>query len=138
MERRVLGVDSNILVRFLTRDDKEQYAVASRFLKEAEDGSLFLSLIVLVEINWVLQRVYKRPRAEVLQTLDDLMDARQFAIEERTRAIRAIALARTTRADFSDALIALGNEAEGCHRTTTFDNDALDIEQMMHVAEALK
>ena len=138
MERRVLGVDSNILVRFLTRDDEEQYAAASRLLEKAEDGGLFLSLIVLVEVNWVLLRVYRRPRAEVLQILDDLMDARQFVVEERARAIQAIALARTTRADFSDALIALGNEAEGCDRTTTFDNDALDIEQMMHVAEALK
>jgi predicted nucleic-acid-binding protein len=135
--RGVLGVDSNILLRFLTRDDKAQYAVALRFLERATDGSLLLSLIVLVEINWVLLRVYKRAKGEVLDTLDELVDSRQFKVEERTRVIRAISIARSTRADFSDALIALGNDEQGCQRTATFDVDALDIEQMVHVEEAV-
>jgi predicted nucleic-acid-binding protein len=138
MGRHVLGVDSNILIRFLTRDDEEQYAVANRLLEQASDRSLFLSLIVLVEINWVLRRAYKRPRLDVLRALDDLVDARQFACEERTRVIRAIALAKATGADFSDALIALGNEAQGCTRTATFDVDALGIEQMLAADEALR
>jgi predicted nucleic-acid-binding protein len=106
-------------------------------MERAADRSLFLSLIVLVEINWVLRRVYKRSRPDVLRTLDELMDARQFTIEERARVIRAIAAARSTRADFSDALIALGHDAQGCRRTATFDVDALDLEQMMHVEKAL-
>ena len=133
---RMIGIDSNILVRFLTRDDDIQYKAAVRLLELAPDRGLFLSLIVLVEVNWVLRRAYKRPRSEVLNTLDDLMDARQFAIEERTRVIRAISIARSTRADFSDALIALGNEAQGCQHTATFDVDAFDIPQMVSVEEA--
>jgi predicted nucleic-acid-binding protein len=136
MEHDVLGVDSNILIRFLTRDDEEQFAAASQFLEQAADRSLFVSLIVLVEINWVLRRVYKRAKLDVLQTLDELTDARQLVVEERARVIRAIDLARTTRADFSDALIALGHEAGGCRRTATFDVDALDLEQMIAVGEA--
>jgi predicted nucleic-acid-binding protein len=121
----------------LTRDDDAQFAAASRLLEQAVDRSLFLSLIVLVEINWVLLRVYRRSKRDVLESLDNLMDARQFKIEERARVIRAIALARSTHADFSDALIALGNAAQGCQRTATFDVDALDLEQMVHVEKAL-
>lgn len=136
--RGVLGVDSNILVRFLTEDDSAQFAVARRFLEQAAEGSLFLSLVVLVEINWVLRRVYKRRKAEVLDALDELVDSRQFSVEERTRVVRAISLARSTRADFSDALIALGNEVMGCERTATFDVDALDIGQMVHVEETVR
>lgn len=134
--REMIGVDSNVLIRFLTRDDEEQYEAAAALLGQAPDRSVFLSLIVLVEVNWVLLRVYRRPRSEVLSTLDDLMDSRVFAIEERARVIRAISLARSTRADFSDALIALGNETQGCDNTATFDIDALDIPQMIAVEEA--
>lgn len=132
----MIGVDSNVLIRFLTRDDEQQFEVAAALLGQAPDRSIFLSLIVLVEVHWVLLRVYKRPRSDVLSTLDDLLDSRVFAVEERARVIRAISLARSTRADFSDALIALGNEAQGCRNTATFDADALDIPQMVAVGEA--
>lgn len=132
----MIGVDSNVLIRFLTRDDEQQFEVAAALLGQAPDRSIFLSLIVLVEVHWVLLRVYKRPRSDVLSTLDDLLDSRVFAVEERARVIRAISLARSTRADFSDALIALGNEAQGCRNTATFDADALDIPQMVAVEEA--
>lgn len=136
MGRQVIGVDSNVLVRFLTRDDEKQYQAAAWLLQQAPDRGVFLSLIVLVEVNWVLQRIYKRHRDEVLGTLDDLLDARVFKIEDRARVARAISMARSTRADFSDALIALGNEAQGCESTATFDIVALDIPQMTRVEAA--
>jgi predicted nucleic-acid-binding protein len=133
----VLGVDSNVLVRFFTRDDEKQYEQASRFFGQAKDRSLFLSVIVLVELNWTLRRAYKRAREDTLRVLEDLAHTRQFVIEDRDNVVRAIAIARTTRADFSDALIALRNEADGCPQTATFDHDALDIEQMTHVGALL-
>lgn len=133
----MLGVDSNVVLRYLTRDDKTQFAAASDLFGRARDRSLFLSLVVMVEVSWVLRRVYKIAASDVLRTLDDLIDARQFVVEERPRVIQAIAMARATRADFADALIALGNEAHGCERTVTFDVDALDLKQMMAVSEAL-
>jgi predicted nucleic-acid-binding protein len=133
----VLGVDSNVLLRFLTGDNKAQSAVATALIDQAENGSLFLSTIVLVEVHWVLRRAFKRSTEEVLEALDELVDSHQFTIEERARVIRAIAIARATRADFADALIALGNESMGCERTATFDVDALDIAQMISVEEAI-
>ena len=133
----MLGVDSNVLLRFLTGDSKAQNAAAAALIDKAENGSLFLSAIVLVEVHWMLRRAYKRSTEEVLQALDELVDSQQFTIEERARVIRAIAIARSTRADFADALIALGNESMGCERTATFDVDALDISQMISVEEAI-
>lgn len=129
----MLGVDSNVLVRFFTRDDEGQFRQAADFFEGAKDRSLFLSVIVLVEVNWTLRRVYKRARKDVLQILEDLVHTRQFVIEDRDNVVRAIAIARMTKADFSDALIALRNEAGGCEQTVTFDHDALDIEQMAQV-----
>jgi predicted nucleic-acid-binding protein len=137
MEWDVLGVDSNILVRFFTRDEEQQFSMASRVFEQAADRSLYLSVIVLVELNWTLRRVYKRPAKQVLQTLENLVETRQCVVEDRDNVARAINLARATRADFSDALIALRNETDGCERTITFDHDACDIDQMTSVADFL-
>lgn len=134
----MLGIDSNVLVRFFTRDDEKQFDQAKRFFERAQDRTLFLSVIVLVEMNWTLRRVYRRARMDVLQTLEDLAHTRQFVIEDRDNVLRAIALARTTRADFSDALIALRHAVDGCSQTVTFDHEALDIEQMAQVGALLK
>jgi len=136
-ERHVLGVDSNVLVRFFTRDDQKQFEQANRLFERAQDHSLWLSVIVLVEVNWTLRRVYKHRVADVLQALEDLVHTRQFVIEDRENVTRAIAIARATRADFSDALVALRNDVDGCPQTATFDRDALDIEQMTPVGELL-
>lgn len=129
----MLGVDSNVLVRFFTHDDEKQFEQARGFFAGAQDRTLFLSVIVLVEVNWTLRRVYKRARRDVLQTLEELVHTRQFVIEDRDNVLRAIAMARATKADFSDALIALRNEGDGCSRTATFDHDALGLEQMTQV-----
>jgi predicted nucleic-acid-binding protein len=137
MERVVLGVDSNVLVRFFTRDDEKQFQQAARLFEGAKDRGLFLSVIVLVEVNWTLCRVYRRPRKDVLQTLEDLAHTRQFVIEDRDNVLEAIHFARATKVDFSDALIALRNEVEGCTATATFDRNALDLAQMTFVGEAL-
>ena len=137
-ERNVLGIDSNILVRFFTRDDAEQFEQASRLLEQAKDRSLFLSVIVMVEVNWTLRRVYKQPAKNVLQTLEDLVHTRQFVVEDRDNVVKAIALARRANTDFSDALIALRNEADGCRQTATFDRDAIRIEQMMPVGDFIE
>jgi predicted nucleic-acid-binding protein len=134
----VLGVDSNVLIRFFTHDEERQFQQASDLFGRAEDRSLYLSVIVLVEVNWTLQRVYKRTRRDVLQTIEDLVHTRQFVTEDRDNVVRAIAIARNTKADFSDALIALRNEDDRCSETATFDHDALGIDQMTQVGELLK
>lgn len=134
----MLGIDSNVLVRFFTRDDEKQFQQAVRLFERAKDRSFFISVIVLVEVNWTLRRAYKRPQMDVLQTLEDLVHTRQFVIEDRDNVLNAIRLGRVTKADFSDALIALRNEVDGCTRTATFDHNALELEQMMSVGELLK
>ena len=131
----MLGLDSNDLIRFLTRDDPTQFELARKLFERADDGTLFLSTVVLVEVNWVLRRVYRRPRIDVLEVLDELMDTRQFTIDQRELVIGAIASARAVGCDFSDALIALQNEALGCNRTATFDEKAIRLEQMISVDE---
>lgn len=127
------GVDTNVLVRFFTRDDAAQFALASDLIRAATDGELFVDPVVLVEFNWTLRRVYRMPRAEVMNVLNGLVEFVQFTIGRRDLVVRAILAAEEAGCDFSDALIALLHEDAGCENTVTFDERAQRLPQMMPV-----
>jgi predicted nucleic-acid-binding protein len=121
----VKGIDTNILVRYLIRDDLEQLRVASRFIEgdcsEQEPG--FVNQIVLAELVWVLERGYKLDRSVVVGALDALLLARQLSIEHPDD-VRAAVSDYLNGADFADSLIAAANARVGCEYTATFDRKA--------------
>ena len=122
----MIGLDSNVLVRYLTQDDPAQSARATRLierqLSEKEPG--FISVIVLVELWWVLKRLYRATRAELKQTVQDLLDTRQFVLEQRGAVIQALKRLDVAAGDIADALIVELARAGGCERVVTFDKDA--------------
>ena len=122
----MIGLDSNVLVRYLTQDDLAQSARATRLierqLSEKEPG--FISVIVLVELWWVLKRLYRATRAELKQTVQDLLDTRQFVLEQRGAVIQALKRLDVAAGDIADALIVELARASGCERVVTFDKDA--------------
>ncbi|MDH5331194.1 MAG: PIN domain-containing protein, partial [Aquincola sp.] len=89
----MIGLDTNVLVRYLAQDEPVQSALATRLierqLNEREPG--FIGLVVLVETCWVLKRLYGATVAELRETVRDLLDTRQFVIEQRTVVLRAVA-----------------------------------------------
>jgi len=119
----MIGLDTNVLVRYLAQDDPAQSALATRLierqLNEREPG--FIGLVVLVETCWVLKRLYGATAAELRETVRDLLDTRQFVIEQRTVVLRAVARLGDGAGDLADALIAEGAAEAGCARTVTFD-----------------
>jgi predicted nucleic-acid-binding protein len=119
----MIGLDTNVLVRYLAQDEPAQSALATRLierqLSEREPG--FIGLVVLVEICWVLKRLYGATAAELRDTVRDLLDTRQFVIEQRTVVLRAVARLGDGAGDLADALIAEGAAESGCARTVTFD-----------------
>lgn len=137
MSAFVLGVDTNVLVRFFVRDDEEQFAQAERLIGTAENASLFVSPIVMVELNWVLRRVYGYSRDSVMVVLQGMTEFRQFQLGQRDMIVEALTNSLRSGTDFSDALIALIDENAGCTVTVTFDRKALRLPQMMAVSEAL-
>jgi len=122
----VIGLDTNVLVRYLVQDEANQSARATRLieheLSEREPG--FIGLIVLVETCWVLKRLYGATAAELHETVRDFLDARQLAVENRALVARALGRAADDGADISDALIAECAAGAGCKRTVTFDRSA--------------
>lgn len=119
------GIDTNILVRYLIRDDLEQLRAASRFIEDAcsEQEPGFVNQIVLAELVWVFERGYKLDRSVVVAALDALLVARQLSIEHPDD-VRAATSDYLNGADFADSLIAAWNARLGCEYTATFDRRA--------------
>jgi predicted nucleic-acid-binding protein len=125
----VIGLDTNILVRYLTQDDPLQTPLANQIIDTviADNDYCYLNVIVLVELVWVLTRAYRYPRLTVIDTLEKILLARHFAIEDKDSAWRALTLMKSSNADFSDCLISVKNQAGGCDETLTFDQKAATL-----------
>jgi len=126
----MIGLDTNILVRYLVQDDPAQARHATKVIMgtAAKGERLFLSAIVLCELVWVLESAYDCPREDVEETLEKILLTGQFEIEDRDVAWLALADYRAGRGDFADAMIGRRNLASGCESTLTFDRSlrALD------------
>lgn len=124
----MIGLDSNVLVRYLTQDDPFQSARATRLIerKLSEKAPGFISLIVLVELWWVLKRLYRATDAELRQTVQDLLDTRQFVLEQRGAVIQAVKKLDAA-GDIADSLIVELARAAGCERVVTFDKVAARV-----------
>ncbi|HJP99779.1 MAG TPA: type II toxin-antitoxin system VapC family toxin [Rhodanobacteraceae bacterium] len=121
----MIGLDTNVLVRYIVRDDAHQAAAATRFL----EGTLgaqhpgFIDNIVLCELFWVLESGYGYTRADITATLQRLLEVDRFRFEAPELAWQALDACRNG-ADFADALLARINEVAGCDYTATFDQRA--------------
>lgn len=124
------GVDTNVLVRFLTRDHSEQYERAKTFLTSecTTDNPGYVNPIVLCEVVWVLKSAYKCTRDEIAGTLEMILQTRQLEIGDRDAVRLALRAYRDSGADFADCLIERQNQDAGCAETVTFDRDATTLE----------
>ena len=124
----MIGLDTNVLVRYLAQDDATQSAVATRLIEQDLSASSpgFISLVVLTELGWVLKRLYGASEAELLQTVADLLASPQFQVENRAVVQAAVQHMRglKTQAGWTDLLIAQIAQAQGCRHTVTFDKTA--------------
>jgi predicted nucleic-acid-binding protein len=122
----MIGLDSNILVRYLTQDDAAQSRRANQLVDEAlrSGESLYLNHVVMCELNWVLSRAYGYERAELVEALEKILSAAQFEFEDKNLLWLALEGFRQQGADFADCLIGIKNAAAGCGTTLTFDKRA--------------
>lgn len=120
----MIGVDTNVLVRYLMQDDDSQSAAATVLVESLdEDEPGYVSIVVLVELVLVLRRMYRVRHDEVLRVLQTIVSARDLVVQEADSVRRA--LARCVGAvELPDALIAQLAHDAGCARTVTFDRSA--------------
>ena len=122
----MIGLDTNVLVRYLTQDDPAQAARATRLMEQelSEDEPGYVGLVALAETTWVLQRLYRASAAEIRDTVADLLGARQIVVENRDAVSRALATSFDGKCTFADALIAASAAVAGCTSVVSFDRGA--------------
>ena len=125
----MLGIDTNVLVRYLVRDDQLQYEKARRLInREISKGEpVMVSLLVLLETEWVLRSRYELAKAEILVAVSALLDAADLVFEDEPSVERAVHSWKDSGAEFADCLIEAHNLRLGCTATATFDGKALNL-----------
>ena len=122
----MIGLDTNVLVRYLTQDDPAQSRAASRLIEKeltAADPGLILTA-VLAETLWVLGELYGATREEQIECVERLLATRQFQLQNHAAVQRAAHSARHAPCDFVDCLIAEIGIDERCKHVATFDKKA--------------
>lgn len=124
----MIGIDTNVLVRYLVQDDLSQARKVDAFLSEAMDSGTRLHIddIVLCETVWVLRAAYRMGKATIVSTLDKIMSTAIFAFDDRELLRSALADYRDGAADFSDYVIGRRNARAGSQHTVTFDRSLRD------------
>jgi predicted nucleic-acid-binding protein len=117
------GLDTNVLVRYLTQDDLAQARKANSVIDGAVASGerLHLDVVVLCELVWVLRGAYRFGKETVREAVAKILDAAQFAVEDRDLLREALEAYRSGQGDFADYILGLRNRKAGCSTTVTFD-----------------
>jgi predicted nucleic-acid-binding protein len=128
----MIGLDTNVLVRYIMQDDARQSELASRLIESLtveEPG--FLPLVAVIELVWVLSSSFELVRAQIVSALEVLLQTKEIQVERAEVVWRALRVYRDSSADFADCLIERSAAAAGCARTMTFDRGAAKHCSMM-------
>lgn len=122
----MLGIDTNVLVRFLVQDDNMQFERARKLIKrEIKAGRrVFVSQLVLLETEWVLRSRYDIAKDEIITTISELLDSTDIQFEDEATVEEALFIWKDASAEFADCLIGTRNRTLGCSATATFDAKA--------------
>lgn len=126
----MIGLDTNVLARYLAQDDTKQAALATRLIEEELTATRqgFVSLVVVAELCWVLSSLYGATMDELVATIEDFLNTPQFCMEKREvlqAAIGRFKESSSRKAELADALIAEIAASAGCTATMTFDKAAV-------------
>ncbi len=120
----MIGLDTNVLARFILEDDGPQLIAARRLLDSLTvDQPGFVTHVTLVELDWIMNRGYRIPRTTRLKVLQSLVETDALEFEDGESVVRALALAEEG-ADFADALIDASGDLFGTTEIVTFDRAA--------------
>jgi len=130
----MIGLDTNVLVRYVMQDDAKQSAKATRLIESlAPEAAGFVSVIALIELVRILSSCYDLKREQIAQALDALLRAKELVLDRAEQVGQALRVFRASSADFADCLIERTAHAAGCDRTMTFDRSAASSVGMMLV-----
>ena len=129
----MLGIDTNVLVRFLVRDDDAQFEKARKLIKRevAAGRRVFINQLVLMETEWVLRSRYAVPKNQIIEAISSLLNATDVQFEDEPAIEETLFIWKDSTADFADCLIGAKNRRMGCRTTATFDVKAAKLPGFM-------
>jgi predicted nucleic-acid-binding protein len=125
----VIGIDTNVLVRYIAQDDPTQSRRATTLIERecSESDPGFVALVVLAELVWVAETCYSASREEQRRIVRRILETRQLMVQEAETVWQALRVFERGKADFADCLVERTAAAAGCVRTVTFDKAAATI-----------
>ena len=128
----MIGLDTNVLVRYIMQDDAKQAALANKLIEgltEATPG--YISLVAIVELVWVLESAYNVTRQQVIAALRNLLSVNVFKVDRVAVVASALRIYAEGTADVADCLIERSSALAGCRCTMTFDRAAAKARGMV-------
>ena len=125
----MIGLDTNVVVRYLAQDDPVQSPKATRLFEQTltEEDPGYVSVVVMAETAWVLERAYRLSDAEVAAAVEGILQADVLVVESEQEVFTAMIALKEGRGSFADALIGALCSKAGCSGTLTFDRRALQL-----------
>jgi len=121
----MIGLDTNVLVRYLAQDDPAQSRKATRLIESLTvDAPGYVSVVSVVELVWVLTGCYASTKDELCGVLETLLRSKGIVVAHTDTVWKALRLFKEGKADFADCLIERSASEAGCSHTATFDRDA--------------
>jgi len=119
----MIGLDTNVLVRYIMQDEPRQSAKATELIEslDPDDNPGFVSMVTVVELYWVLCSCYDLSGEQATNALEAMVCTRQLVVERSDIVVRALRIHAAGKADFLDCLIERSAAAAGCAQTITFD-----------------
>lgn len=121
----MIGLDTNVLVRYVAQDDPVQSAKATDLVESLSVASPgFIAMVSVVELVWVLQSCYASSKGEIVHVIDTLLRTKELTVEHADIVWQALRRFTNANADFADCLIERCAHAAGCDYIVTFDRKA--------------
>jgi predicted nucleic-acid-binding protein len=121
----MIGLDTNILVRFIAQDDPINSPLADAIMNALSDEEPgWIAMTALAEFIWVLSRTFRIDRAGIYSILNQILRRSDIIVEQADLVHKAATLFLRGNADFTDYLVSCSAQAAGCERTLTFDRKA--------------
>lgn len=121
----MIGLDTNILVRYIAQDDARQSPKATRLIESLTvDEPGYVSIVSVIELVWVLSGCYSLSRTEIAGVIEILLRTKEIVVAHADTVWKAVRLFKEGKADFADCLIERSANEAGCGYTVTFDRDA--------------
>lgn len=125
----MIGLDTNVLVRFITQDDAIQSRVAIELIERrlTPENPGYVSILAMAETVWVLGRVYGLSDAKLAATIERVLQIEVLVVENEREVFAAMIALKEGKGSFADSLIGALGRKVGCSVTVTFDKKALRL-----------